>query len=71
MLNGAGSNVGVEDGVVLFRKDWVQPVRVRLDRMCSCEIFNSERFQGTFSVIQFGHGEDIYKDVDSGGTPNL
>ena len=53
MLNEASSNVRVKDGVDLFRNDWVQSIRGRLDRLCSRGNFNLERSQGAFSVIQF------------------
>jgi len=76
MLNEAGNNVRVEDGVDLFRKDWVRSVRARLNRLCSWGNFNFEGAQRTFSVIQYGRGEDICgvsesrrKGVDSGGVP--
>ena len=35
MLDETGCNVGVENGVDLFREDWVQSVRARLDLLCS------------------------------------
>ena len=61
MLDEASSEVGVKYGVDLFRKDWIQSVRARLDRLCSRRNFNFKRSQGAFSVIQFGRGEDIRK----------
>ena len=59
MLDEASSDVRVKDGVDLFRKDWIQSVRTRLDRLCSRGSFNFERLQGAFSAIQFGRGKDI------------
>ena len=76
MLDETGCNVGVENGVDLFRKDWVQSVRARLDRLCSWENFNFEGSLGAFPVVQFGRGKDASEfgesrreGVDGGGVP--
>ena len=61
MLEETGCNVGVENGVDLFRKDWVQSVRARLDRLWSWGNFYFEGSQGTFSVVQFGRREDVFE----------
>ena len=58
MLDEANSNVGIKGGVDLFREDWFQSERARLDRLCSRGSFNSEGSQGAFSVIQFGRRKD-------------
>ena len=42
MLDETGCNVGVEDGIDLFGKHWVQSVRARLNRLCSWGNFNFE-----------------------------
>ena len=72
MLNESGSSVRVEDAVDLFRKDWVQSVRARLNWLYSWGNVNPEGAQGAFSTV-FGR-EDICevcesqrKCVDSGG----
>ena len=76
MLKEASSNVRVEYGIDLFRKDWVQSVRALLNRLCSWGNFNLDVAQGTFSVIQF-RGESIRKvcesrrkGADSSGIPS-
>lgn len=63
MLNEAGENVRVEDGVDLSREDWVKSIGARLDRLdrlCSWWNFNFNGALGTFSVVTFGR-EDIYE----------
>jgi len=76
MLNEAGSNVRVEDGVDLLGKDCVQSVGARLNWLCPCRNFNFERAHGTFSVVQFGRGEGVCEVrenrrnvIDSNGVP--
>ena len=76
MLDETGCNVGVENGVDLFRKDWVQSVRARLDRLRSWGNFNIEGSQGAFPVVMFGRGKDVgefgesrREGVDGGGVP--
>ena len=76
MLDETDCNVGVENGVDVLRKDWVQSVRARLDRLCSWGNFNFEGLPGAFFVVQFGRGKDVCEfgesrrwGVDSGRDP--
>ena len=64
---------GLEDGVNLFRKDWVQSARAPLYRLYPWRNFDFERAQGRFSVVQFGRDdvgklrESRRRGIDSNG----
>ena len=51
MLDETSCDIRVEDGVDLFRKDRVEPVRARLNRLSSGGNFIFKRTQGTFSIV--------------------
>ena len=59
MLDEASGEVGVQDGIYLFRKGWVQSVGARLDRLSPWEHLDFERACGAYAVVQFGRRKDV------------
>ena len=59
MLNEASGEGEVQDGIYLFRKEWVQSVGARLDRLSPWGHLDFERACGAFAVVQFGRRKDV------------
>ena len=64
-LNETGDKVRVQDGVCLLREGRVQPVRARLNRLCSGRDLDFKGMQRACTAIQFGRGKKEKKNAYS------
>ena len=59
MLNEAGCEIGVQNGVFLFGEDWAKSVGTRLNRLSPWRHLDFERTYGVFAVVQFRRRKDV------------
>ena len=59
VLNEAGREVGVQDGVYLFGEDRIKPVGARLNRLGPRGYLDFKRTEGAFTIVQFRKRENV------------
>ena len=76
VLNEAGREVGVQDGVYLFGEDRIKPVGARLNRLGPRGYLDFKRSKGALSIVQLRErknvrvgGKRVGESVDGRGIP--